>query len=478
MTNGTQSKNYSTRGEETIKKILREVLAEIKPEEEDRKHAMALFNRIAGFIRENYGLDADLMGSVAKDTFLKGDVDLDIFVFFPLSTPREVLEEKALEIGRKVFEEFNGKDVKIAYAEHPYVKGVIKGLEVEIVPAYRIKSADQLKSAVDRTPFHKEYVLAHLKNPDDVRILKAFLKAMGAYGSDLKTAGFSGYLCELLIIHYGSFVALLRACQKWRWQEIIDPAEHYTGRDYPVLRKMFKEHPLIVIDPVDKNRNVAAALSAEKLAIFIYAARKFLERPSKSFFKEIKLKINKKSIISGIKKDERNVYAIVFKKPENIVDDTLYPQLRKFAENMASFLEHNDFVVEDWWVFGDDEAGIAFEVVSDELPFTRIIKGPRIFDNRVHQDRFVSKHEIVWIGDGGRFYAREKRKHRNVGELVSYHLNGSFEEMRVKGIPKYIALAISEHGYKLLKNEKLVEIKSREFWKGLTKFNLRDFEKL
>ncbi len=461
-----------------MRKVLAQALNLVKPSVEEKKKVMKLFEKIKEFIEQNYGLEARLMGSVAKDTFLRGARDLDIFVLFPVDVSREELEKKGLEIGRAVFEHFGGKDVVVAYAEHPYTRGVIDGFEVEIVPAYKIKDASQLKSAVDRTPFHTDYVLKNLRNHDDVRLLKAFLKAIGAYGSDLKTAGFSGYLCEVLIIHCGDFISLLEACQRWGWQEIIDPAGHYSRKDYSKLRRMFKGQPLIVVDPVDPKRNVAAALSAEKLALFIYAARKFMEKPSIKFFQPIKIRVNKKAELEKLKKEGRKVYALVLERPAGVMDDTLYPQLKKLADNIKAFLEHNEFVVEDTWIFGDEEVGVGFEVVDDRLPLTRIMKGPRIFDDVKHQERFVSKHKVVWIGEGGRFYAREKRKYRNVRELISYHLSGSFEEIRQKGVPKHIARSVTEHGYLLFKNEELREVKSREFWEGLVKFNLRKLERL
>ncbi len=450
--------------------VLQKVLNRIKPSEEERKNALKLFESIARFIQKQYGREAHLMGSVAKDTFLKDDKDLDIFVFFDPDVSREELEKEGLEIGRAVFERFKGKNVVVAYAEHPYTKGVIDNYEVEIVPAYRIKSAEQIKSAVDRTPFHTEYVLRNLEARDDVRLLKAFLKSIHAYGSDLKTAGFSGYLCELLIIHYGSFLELLKAAQRWRYQEIIDH-EHFWGvKDHKLLRKKFKKQPLIVIDPVDRNRNVAAALSLEKLSLFIFAARKFLEKPGEKFFEKLQVPINKTRMIEKIKRQGRSIWAIVFERPD-VIDDVLYPQLRRFRDNMISFLSHNEFVVEDSWIFGDEECGIAFEVIADTLPNYRVTYGPRVFDSVIHQERFLEKHEVVWFKNG-RMVAESSRKYVSVQELVKYHLSGSVDEIRDKGVPKNIAESVAK-GYKLVHNEQLKIIESKEFWEGLVKFNIK-----
>ena len=66
-----------------MKVVFEDVISKIKPSEDEVKSSFGLFSRISSFIREKWGLDARLMGSVAKNTFLKEDKDLDIFVFFP-----------------------------------------------------------------------------------------------------------------------------------------------------------------------------------------------------------------------------------------------------------------------------------------------------------------------------------------------------------------------------------------------------------
>jgi len=40
--------------------------------------------------------------------------------------------------------------------------------------------------------------------------LKQFMKGIGVYGSELRRRGFSGYLTELLVINYGSFLGVLK----------------------------------------------------------------------------------------------------------------------------------------------------------------------------------------------------------------------------------------------------------------------------
>jgi tRNA nucleotidyltransferase (CCA-adding enzyme) len=115
-----------------IQSLKLRVIQEHYPDSDELEEANNIFNKISGFIKEEYGLESHFAGSAGRGTSRKNDKDIDIFMLFPESTSRKELEEKGLEIGKKAFEEFSGKH-HAEYAEHPYTKGEIKGHEVEIV---------------------------------------------------------------------------------------------------------------------------------------------------------------------------------------------------------------------------------------------------------------------------------------------------------------------------------------------------------
>ena len=116
-----------------------------------------------------------------------------------------------LKFGKNIINELDGS-YRIEYAQHPYTRGVVNGIHIDIVPCYEIKSGERIKSAVDRTPLHVEYLNKNMtKNfSDDVRLLKQLCVANKIYGADSKTQGFSGYVCELLIIKYKKFFNVLK----------------------------------------------------------------------------------------------------------------------------------------------------------------------------------------------------------------------------------------------------------------------------
>ena len=111
---------------------------------------------------------------------------------------------------------------------------------------------------------------------------KSSWQGTGVYGAEIKVGGFSGYLCELLIMKYGSFLQTIRAFAKYNQRVVIDIEGFYADRENEISL-LFPE-PLAVVDPVDKGRNVASAVQPQKLYTFIGAARAFLKNPSEDFF--------------------------------------------------------------------------------------------------------------------------------------------------------------------------------------------------
>jgi tRNA CCA-adding enzyme len=187
-----------------------EVLARVRPPREQQDRIVQVVRDLVARVRQvalYFKLEVEpfVAGSVAKDTYLK-DPDIDIFMLFPPDTPVEVVAKKGLDIARSIME---GEE---KYAQHPYLRGSYGGFEVDLVPAYKLPDTKVLQTAVDRTPFHVEFVNRCLKpeQRDQVRLLKQFLKGIGTYGAEEATQGFSGYMVELLVMRFGSFDGALR----------------------------------------------------------------------------------------------------------------------------------------------------------------------------------------------------------------------------------------------------------------------------
>ena len=180
----------------------------IFPTKEEIERNRAVANQVIEYIKRSFGYEAELVGSIAKETYTHGKNDIDIFVLFPKTVSKGNVERIGLEIGKSVAKLLNGRPEK-HYASHPYIRIDLGDKIIEIVPAYKTAPGEKIISAVDRTPHHTEYVKVNLKDPKEVIKLKWFMKQIGIYGAETQIHGFSGYLCELLVIEYGSFRRLV-----------------------------------------------------------------------------------------------------------------------------------------------------------------------------------------------------------------------------------------------------------------------------
>jgi tRNA nucleotidyltransferase (CCA-adding enzyme) len=335
-----------------------------------------------------------ICGSVEKGTWLAERREIDMFLLFDPKVERDELQKSGLEIAKKIIASLKGKYV-IAYAEHPYLKGKVnfKGKEygMDIVPAYDIADPSRIKSAVDRTPHHVKFVKSHLSEAlaDDVRLLKAFMAASGCYGADTRNRGFSGYLCELLVIRYGSFLEVMKAAQAWQAGYVIN----LEGK-IDVQSEFNRFHsPLILIDPVDPNRNVAAAVSAETFFRFIRAAGHFLRTPSaRHFFPAATKSYSLLEVSKEIARRRTRLYLVKIARPD-VIDDILWPQLRRAVQLMGKVLEEGGFRVLRSAEWADDKTCVLlFELEVWQVP--RIVKhiGPMIYSHK-QSEAFLSHYK-------------------------------------------------------------------------------------
>ena len=274
-----------------------------------------------------------------------------------------------------------------------------------------------------------------------------------------------------MIIKYKSFENLLKDAPNWKSQHFIDIENHYKENEIKQAKKIFSNHSLIAIDPTDKSRNVAAVLSKEKYSKFIYFARKLLENPELAYFIQkdvVMTKTGKEKIISGMQKNNQKMVIVLFKKPK-VIDDILYPQLRKFMEHLVHVLNVNDFKVERSFEFANpitEEAGVAIELLSDAVPGIKVIYGPSVFNPKAHQDIFIKKHKNFWF-ENERFRAEISREFTSAYDLLKKILSQKEAQLRNYGVPSYIAPVISKK-FDVVSLEKISKIKTIDFWKNLS----------
>ena len=401
-------------------------------------------------------VDADVVqvGSSARDTWIAGDRDVDVFVRFPPALDREALVSYGLEVGHATL-----PDGAEEYAEHPYVKGTYDGFDVDVVPCYRQESATDIQSAVDRTPFHDEYLQERLDPAlaADVRLTKGFMKGIGVYGSDLRTRGFSGYLTELLVCEYGGFRPLVEAAADWRPPVELDPADHGQER--------FSD-ALIVIDPTDPKRNVAAVCSAENVARFQHYARQLLDGPRLEYFVPDEPEpLSERELRTHLERRETTPVAVRFDAPD-LLDDQLYPQLEKSVAGISNGLYDRGFDVFRATTFADETAVIYVELAVTERPAVERHEGPPIHV-RAHAEGFYEAYasDPSVYGpflDGDRYVVERDREVTTAREF----LEG--EGLFSVGLGTHVETALEED-YEVLEGEEVTAL-SQEFGRELRAF--------
>jgi tRNA nucleotidyltransferase (CCA-adding enzyme) len=408
----------------TRRELYQSILKRIVPDESEREEVKAFCLRIerefTGRLRDA-GLRAvaEIHGSVARDTWIKGERDVDVFIVLDTDYDRDVFP-KVLD----VIKDYVGEGWVEAYAEHPYIRAQVDGFNVEFVPCFRFDERNGLKSATDRTPLHTVFVNEHLIQEcrDQVRLLKKFMKGIGVYGAEVKIGGFSGYLCELLVIHHHSFDAVLEEASTWSRGEVLDLM---GSADVRALRKRFKE-PLIVVDPVDARRNVASAVSNTAMWTFTAAARAFLRKPATTFFYPERAPVVTRNLLEQIRGHGLSLLFVVVEDRCADVPDVLWGQLYKAEKVLSDRLGKTGFQVFRSAVWSNEVSKhiFVFELESDSLPGIMKRKGPPV-EMAENSMQFIEAHLGVettilgpWI-EGNRWWVGLKRPEPSARGLVA-----------------------------------------------------------
>jgi tRNA nucleotidyltransferase (CCA-adding enzyme) len=402
-----------------------------------------------------------LDGSVAKDTWVQGYEEADIFMRVSPKLTKDELRQVCLPIAKRALR----PNMSIErFAEHPYIESVVEfdsgHLKVNVVPCYNVERGNWL-SATDRTPYHTAYVSEHLSNEqrDEVRLLKAFMRGIDAYGADIKTGGFSGMLCETMILANKSFKDVVKAFSRWRVEDYIDVENYYAGRASEVHR-IFRE-PLVVVDPVDKGRNVAAAVRTEQLWNFVAASRHFTSNPSTALFSEPNVRPLTKSEFRRYLRTRGSALLCVVTGRINAVVDILWSQLYRTERALCHHLENNDFKplrTESW----SDEINLSlllFEVETDPLPRSRKHLGPPVV-RLTESESFLAKHRKnastvsgPWV-ENDRWAVQKRRQIVSARQLLFVGLRGGGRKI---GVAPLLAKAFRRSAL-VLSNDEISEL--------------------
>ncbi len=457
----------------SIQAVLDQVAKKVVPSQAERERMSQLAEGLKGQVQSildkaGFGGNVSIQGSYARDTWLSSEADLDIFASFPPTMDRREWTEKVIPAIRK------GIDVNTIdrYAEHPYLEFHIEGIRVNVVPCYSVERG-QWKSATDRTPYHTEYMREHLTSEMrlEARLLKRFMKGIRSYGAEIRVGGFSGMLVETLILHYQSFLQALDRASKWRPVTFLDLAEPSASQD---SRTKEFSSPLVVVDPVDPNRNLAAAVRNDKLWGFVAASRELQKNPGTWYFFPPKYKQETKTQFSKLLDHQNRDIVVMFFEHARIVPDVLWGQLLKIEKSLTELMTRQDFHPIRSTIWSDERrsSAILVELDTSTLTGVQLRQGPPVSkpeDSQGFLDRHQDARDTIrgpWI-EADRWVADKKRRILTIKQLLSAALK---DPKLGLAIPEQLNRSFRQNA-RVLENKKILSLLGREgFDQALSEF--------
>ena len=409
-----------------VNEVLKKKLSEIKlsdgDEKEIMKHAILFTSRLEKSLKNVRG-KIFLGGSFAKGTAVKKKIyDVDIFALFPRdSKDISSLLEKALKKMKVKAEKLPGSR---DYFGVKVKKGNLR-FRIEIVPVVDIKNSKEALNVTDVSPLHVKYIKSQTRKnkklADDIRLMKSFCYGQDCYGAESHIRGFSGYCLEVLTAYYGGFTKFLRAASKWPVNKriVLDPKRYYKNKNI-ILEELNEAKllsPLVLIDPVQRERNVAAALNQEKLEVFVKACKNFLKSPSIKYFE--RKEINEDALINESKK-KRYMLFRVDSVSERVKEDISGAKLLKLHNLLKVELSKESYGFKDLWAFEENHANSYFMITKN--PKVVILHGPPV-KLEVHAKAFKKKWKNYYIKNKKLFVKRKIKAVREVLKLEKRKLN-------------------------------------------------------
>ncbi len=251
----------------------------------------------------------------------------------------------------------------------------------------------------------------------------------------------------------------IRAFAVYNRRVVIDIERFYADRENE-LSLLFPE-PLVIVDPVDKGRNVASAVQPQKLYTFIGAARAFLKKPSEDFFYPPKLEVlSAEALKSQLgHRGSSTVFLVIGEL--KAVPDVLWGQLYRSKRSLRTLLELNDYKVLKDAVWSNEKSlsVFIFELEQQVLPNVKKHLGPPL-EREAECEKYLAKYadnEKVISGpyiEDGRWMVELPRKTTDAVVLLKEKLADGGKNA---GVADLIAKTIQKN-LKVLVNSEVLEV--------------------
>ncbi|MGV8162576.1 MAG: nucleotidyltransferase domain-containing protein [Candidatus Nanoarchaeia archaeon] len=411
----------------------------IEEQKKSTKPDMKVLEKINSFVakinselkKKKIKAEASVGGSIAKGTFIKDNFDADIFIRFDSSFKgkniSEILESLLKEMKINANKVHGSRDYFQIKEEFTY----------ELVPVLRVTDYKEAENVADMSPLHVEYFNKKARNiknlREEIRITKLFMKSGRVYGAESYIKGFSGHVVDLLLIKYGTFLNLVKNASKWSGELIIDIEKHHIDPKMS-LNSSKISGPLIVVDPLQKNRNAAAALSKECFEQFEKRCKEFLINPSNDFFR---MPDFSKIVAERISKTKNSDIFTLNIVPHKGKRDVVGSKILKIKEHIEKIAKEEEFKI-TWsdWFFDDNNSQICFAFEKDTLGSTKKVRGPPL-DMKDAVESFKRSHIKTFV-ESNYIYAEDIREYPDAKTLIEKVMMYPFI------IDKYVSFSLAE----------------------------------
>ena len=403
------------------KEIVNSILEEVSPKQEDKKILSDIQKEVLKKIKLP-DTTPKIGGSGAKNTWLKNTHDIDIYVKFNYSKYKDK-SNKLSDLLHKSLKKSFSNVIRI-HGSRDYFQISHKGYTLEIVPILAITKPEQSKNITDFSIFHVKYVTDKIKkNPrlaDEIRVSKVFARANRFYGAESHIGGFSGYVLELLVSKYGSFLKFATAVSKWESNTIIG-----NKKEAEELNWAKKQSPLILIDPVQPERNAAAALSKQQYINIISICKKFINSPKPEHFELQPVDINKLQ--------KKGNLTIIEAKPLTAKRDVAGAKALKAFEFLVKHLAPFE-VTDSFFDYDDKTATYYISTKKTEIPKEYTHLGPPLeFKKEIVAFKKANKNVKI-DKKQNRVYAIRKTKNPDLNSYIKDLLIQKEVSERIKDI--------------------------------------------
>jgi tRNA nucleotidyltransferase (CCA-adding enzyme) len=191
---------------------------------------------------------------------------------------------------------------------------------------------------------------------------------------------------------------------------------------------------LILLDPVDNNRNLGTAISALSVGTFIQGSRMFLKNPTNSFFGDIK----KISCIDSSLIGLLSSYILViefnfgFRAP-----DIIWGQLQKSVNSLSKFIGSSGYKIIKNSYFTDEKEHCVLAFLMESVTIPKYYKriGPDIFrDGDI--EKFIESNttsKLKWLASDNRINCVISRDFTDIRDLLKFVFEN---KPNLVGIPK------------------------------------------